>query len=91
VLTARHRGDDRHQASRVVVRPQGGRPSRDRRVDHGHQQALAAARAGNWLAPEALIVVEEAATADFAAPEGFDELERRRYDDSALIVLRHRG
>jgi hypothetical protein len=26
-----------------------------------------------------------------AAPEGFEELERRRYDDTALIVLRHRG
>ncbi len=55
------------------------------------QQALAAARAGQWLAPNALIVVEEAATVDFAAPEGFDELERRRYDDSALILLRHRA
>ena len=39
----------------------------------------------------ALIVVEEAASAGFAPPAGFDELERRRYDDTALIVLRHRG
>ena len=54
-------------------------------------KALAAARAGGWLLPDALAVVEEAATAEFAAPEGFDELERRRYDDTALIVLRHRG
>jgi hypothetical protein len=35
--------------------------------------------------------VEEAAQAGFAAPAGFDELERRDYDDSALIVLRYRG
>jgi hypothetical protein len=35
--------------------------------------------------------VEEAAKAGFAAPKGFDELERRDYDDSALIVLRYRG
>jgi 16S rRNA (guanine966-N2)-methyltransferase len=55
------------------------------------EAALASARAGGWLAPAALIVVEEAADAAFAAPEGFDELERRRYDDSALIVLRHRA
>jgi 16S rRNA (guanine966-N2)-methyltransferase len=55
------------------------------------EAALASARAGGWLAPAALIVVEEAADAAFAAPEGFDELERRRYDDTALIVLRHRG
>ena len=55
------------------------------------EQALASARAGGWLAPAALIVVEEAADAAFAAPEGFDELERRRYDDTALILLRHRS
>ncbi len=60
---------------------------------YGHglaEKALAAAHAGGWLAPGALVVVEEAAKADFAAPEGFDELERRGYDDSMLIVLRHR-
>jgi 16S rRNA (guanine966-N2)-methyltransferase len=53
------------------------------------EQALASARAGGWLAPGALAVVEEAAKPGFTAPEGFDELERRNYDDSALIVLRH--
>ena len=55
------------------------------------EAALASARAGGWLTPDAMIVVEEAASAAFAAPEGFDELERRRYDDTALIVLRHRA
>jgi 16S rRNA (guanine966-N2)-methyltransferase len=50
--------------------------------------ALAAARSGGWLAPGALIVVEEAAKARFAAPEGFTELERRAYDDSEFIILR---
>ena len=54
------------------------------------EQALASARTGGWLAPGALVVVEEAAKPGFAAPEGFDELERRSYDDSALILLRHR-
>ncbi|MCZ7658637.1 MAG: 16S rRNA (guanine(966)-N(2))-methyltransferase RsmD [Xanthobacteraceae bacterium] len=52
------------------------------------EQALAAARAGGWLAPDALVVVEEAADAGFAAPEGFAELERRRYDDTELVFLR---
>jgi 16S rRNA (guanine966-N2)-methyltransferase len=52
------------------------------------EQALASARAGSWLAGGSLIVVEEAAKAGFAAPDGFEELERRRYDDTALIVLR---
>jgi 16S rRNA (guanine966-N2)-methyltransferase len=51
-------------------------------------QALTAARAGGWLAPEALIVVEEAVKPAFVAPEGFSELERRRYDDTEFIILR---
>ena len=55
------------------------------------ESSLAAARAGGWLIPGALAVVEEAASALFTAPAGFDELERRRYDDTMLIVLRHRG
>jgi 16S rRNA (guanine966-N2)-methyltransferase len=58
---------------------------------YGHglaEQALASARAGGWLAPEALIVVEEALASKFALPEGFAELERRPYDTTELIVLR---
>ena len=55
------------------------------------EEALASARAGGWLAPGALAVVEEAAKPGFNVPEGFDELERRSYDDSALILLRHRA
>jgi len=52
------------------------------------EKALAAARAGGWLKPDALIVVEEAAKSAFAAPEGFGELERRRYDDTEFVFLR---
>ena len=52
------------------------------------EKALASARAGGWLKPQALIVVEEAADAGFAAPEGFEELERRRYDDTEFVFLR---
>ena len=51
------------------------------------EQALTSAREGGWLTNEALIVVEEAAGA-FKAPEGFEELERRAYDDTELIFLR---
>jgi len=46
------------------------------------------ARAGGWLLPDALIVVEEAADAGFVAPAGFTELERRGYDDTELAFLR---
>jgi 16S rRNA (guanine966-N2)-methyltransferase len=50
-------------------------------------QALVSARAGGWLTRDALIVVEEAADAAFAAPEGFTEIERRRYDDTEIVFL----
>jgi 16S rRNA (guanine966-N2)-methyltransferase len=50
--------------------------------------ALASARAGGWLTAGALVIVEEAAKAQFAAPEGFIELDRRRYDDTELVFLR---
>jgi len=52
------------------------------------QQALVSAREGNWFLPGALVVVEEAKAAAFAAPEGFIELERRSYDDSEFVLLR---
>ena len=52
------------------------------------ERALISARAGKWLTPEALVVVEEAAAAAFKPPAGFTEIERRRYDDTELIFLR---
>ena len=51
------------------------------------EAALASARAGGWLTADALIVVEEATKSAFATPEGFTELDRRRYDDTEFIVL----
>lgn len=50
--------------------------------------ALDSARAGGWFVPDALIVVEEAVKSAFAAPTGFIEIERRRYDDTEFIMLR---
>ena len=52
------------------------------------EKALASARDGGWLVKDALVVVEEAVSAKFVTPEGFEELERRAYDDSELIFLR---
>src|ERR671938_656629 len=52
------------------------------------EQALASLRDGGWLTPEALVVVEEAKAASFAAPEGFEELGRRAYDDTEFVFLR---
>src|SRR5215471_13892125 len=52
------------------------------------EKALASLRDGTWLSKEALVVVEEAKAASFAAPEGFAELERREYDDTEFVFLR---
>lgn len=50
--------------------------------------ALASAQAGKWLAPSALLVVEEAVKSEFKTPDGFEELERRKYGDSEIIILK---
>lgn len=52
------------------------------------EAALASALAGGWLSPGALILVEEAADAAFVPPAGFVEAERRRYDDTEIVILR---
>ena len=52
------------------------------------EQALASARDGGWLVPHALIVVEEAVTSKFTAPEGFAEIERRAHGDTEIVILR---
>jgi len=52
------------------------------------EKALASARDGGWLMPDALVVVEEAADAGFKPPDGFEEIERRKYDDTEIVFLR---
>jgi 16S rRNA (guanine966-N2)-methyltransferase len=52
------------------------------------EKALVSARDGGWLTPDALIVVEEAVASMFSTPEGFEELERRAYDDTEFVILR---
>jgi len=52
------------------------------------ERALIAARDGGWLTPDSLIVVEEAAGAAFAPPDGFAEIERRDYGDTQLVFLK---
>lgn len=52
------------------------------------EKAIASARDGGWLEPGALIVLEEAADAELALPEGFVELERRAYGETQVLILR---
>jgi 16S rRNA (guanine966-N2)-methyltransferase len=55
------------------------------------EASLASLRDGGWLLPDALVVVEEAADAGFTAPNGYAEIERRRYDDTEFTFLRIDG
>ncbi len=52
------------------------------------EKALASLCDGGWLTPGALVVVEEAKAAAFTPPEGFEELERRLYNDTEFVFLR---
>lgn len=52
------------------------------------EAALVSLRQGGWLRPDALVVLEEAADAGVRAPDGFEEVERRRYDDTEFAFLR---
>ena len=53
------------------------------------ERALAAARAGGWLAPGALVVWEEGAAP--GPPEGFETLDQRRYGDTVVTLLSFSG
>ena len=54
------------------------------------EKALASLRDGGWLKPNALLVVEEAKAAAFAAPDSYEELERRVYDETEFVFLQAR-
>jgi len=52
------------------------------------EKAVASAREGGWLAKDAVLIVEESVGAKFTTPVGFEELERRDYDDTEIAFLR---
>ena len=49
-------------------------------------RALASAREGGWIAPDAVVVWEESAPQD--SPEGFSHVDERRYGDTIVTILR---
>ncbi|MGO8739525.1 16S rRNA (guanine(966)-N(2))-methyltransferase RsmD [Rhodoblastus sp.] len=56
------------------------------------EPALTSLARGGWLAPEALVIVEEASAALFEPAPGFEVLERRDYGETEVIFLRpHAG
>lgn len=52
------------------------------------EAALASLREGRWLTPDAICILEEAAGAAVAVPDGFTLLERREAGVAQLLVLR---
>ncbi|AXI43857.1 16S rRNA (guanine(966)-N(2))-methyltransferase RsmD [Sulfitobacter sp. SK011] len=50
------------------------------------QLALTAVRDGGWLAPDAMIVWEE--NAPMNAPHGFKRIDKRKYGDTHMTLLR---
>jgi 16S rRNA (guanine966-N2)-methyltransferase len=50
--------------------------------------ALRSCAAGGWLAPGALVVVEEAQGVEVALPQGFSEIERRDYGETRVVFAR---
>jgi 16S rRNA (guanine966-N2)-methyltransferase len=52
------------------------------------EQALASAAAGGWLAPGAVVVLEEAANVGVAPPPGLAVQETRTVGDSQVVFLR---
>src|SRR5215207_3501810 len=55
------------------------------------RRALASCAEGGWLAPGALVVVEEAQGVEVALPEGFTQLERRDYGETKIVFGRYEG
>src|SRR5690349_808096 len=49
------------------------------------EKALASLREGGWLTSGALVVIEEAKAAALKATDGFEELDRRVYDDTEFV------
>ncbi len=52
------------------------------------EAALASARDGLWLMPGAVCVLEESADADVQPPDGFNKIDRRRWGDTQMVILR---
>ena len=85
----------RADATRLGKAPAGG-PFGLAFVDPPYGQNLAGPALnvlveGGWLEPSALIVVEEAAKAAVATPEGLELVDGRTYGDTQILILARSG
>ena len=53
------------------------------------EKALAALGGGKWLAPGAIVVIEESAEAEVQWPAGFSGIDRRSYGGTTIVFLRY--
>lgn len=51
-------------------------------------RALDSLRDGDWLAPGALVIIEESAEASLTPPPGYEFIDRRVYGDTQIVFLR---
>ncbi len=52
------------------------------------ERALQALSQGKWLVPGAVAVLEERANAEIALPAPFEEIDRRTYGDTQILIAR---
>lgn len=55
------------------------------------ERALASARAGGWVAPDAVVVLEDAAGADLDIGANWDVQDDRTYGETRVLILRPAG
>ena len=54
-------------------------------------KALASARDGGWIAPDAIIVLEHAASEEIPAVDWLRIADQRRYGETAITIFRAEG
>jgi 16S rRNA (guanine966-N2)-methyltransferase len=73
---------------RRILRPIGIASIERRVAGKGFgERALRSAKAGGWLAPRALCVVEEAASAPFEPGAGFSVMDERGYGETVIRFI----
>lgn len=51
------------------------------------EKALTELLAGDWLSPHSVVVLEEDKATDLSVPAGFEELDRRTYATTQILIL----
>lgn len=52
------------------------------------ERALASAREGGWIARRGVAVLEESVKAGIEIPDGYEEIDRRVYSDTQVVIMR---